>query len=869
MKRLFAIRHLVVLAVAAATTLMVSCFKDDIIELPSGKPFQPTTSEYIAFQVDAQWADEDVISRNAATRNRVGKHDLISEDGELSLPMAIYQSKGIGALYADPQTRGGEIKEENLSSLRAWATFTPAGEYANNIPGGSMVYIDGATFTKSGELFDCLNETYLWPGSGELRFNVLGNAPESITANYNTTDNGKVTSVASVTYTVPTDVTAQNDIIYAADTKAGDFGKSVELNFEHIMAAVNFKVGDIANGVISAIRLKGINNTGIYNFSNGHWAILDNNAAHKSDYTVKFSGGDSFNITDNTETETFINDRTDGIFMMIPQTVAEGATIEIDYKPAGKNARTLTASIAGDVWGKDIVTNYIISIDENYTLSITPVGKLLDAHYIIAQVEVTVDGMDDESSVTNPNVWQLTANVEGDTSTEVTLLSKAGYGKDGMMSDSNLTQHNKELSMVEQGFWCDKYVTRSGTAPNYTYTPTAKSARGTTYIRGTGNVTKTLVYVMIPENNSTAARNITLTLHKVNEPDVKNTITLTQRAPRWTGQTVGSYGWETVDDDEEGRYGFIFTRKIAWVYVYSHAVGGISSLAPYDFQALEMSKQEVFDYINNDFIKAYGATAFAKFDDTTRYVYEKGLFNTIRNYRYYIYLDYTLLNNLKDVESSTDGYQNTIKLNNMGGSASTLAFEQVLSVAQKTKEGTGNTFRAHGWNWGTMEVDENLREKTKDGSIADIPMPEGDIDDLSGILTYVLKKNRYYLYDPGDDGVSSTVMAPIILESDIKWYLPAHGQFATFEPNPNITDKNGGTDSKDDYWSSTAGENNENPANALSYNGNGDLISRQEPLGVIAVRVFDTDTKIIEAAVTVDNSSIAGGENGSTNNWIE
>ena len=208
-------------------------------------------------------------------------------------------------------------------------------------------------------------------------------------------------------------------------------------------------------------------------------------------------------------------------------------------------------------------------------------------------------------------------------------------------------------------------------------------------------------------------------------------------------------------------------------------------------------------------------------------------------------------------------------MNTIGGSASTLAFEQVLSVAQKTKEGSGNTFRPHGWNWQTMKVDESLREKTKDGSIADIPMPEGSIDDLSGILTYVLKKNRNNLYDPGDDGVSSTVLAPIILESDIKWYLPASQQFSTFVPDPNIKDKDGGTDSADDYWSSTAAENATNPADAKSYHGGGSAISRSTELGVIAVRVFDDDTKTATATIDEINvEEMKGGENGEAQ-WVE
>ena len=227
------------------------------------------------------------------------------------------------------------------------------------------------------------------------------------------------------------------------------------------------------------------------------------------------------------------------------------------------------------------------------------------------------------------------------------------------------------------------------------------------------------------------------------------------------------------------------------------------------------------------------------------------------------------LNNLTEVESNSEGLANTLALNSLGGSASTLAFETILYNAKKTKEGNGNdnTFRPNGWNWATMSVDTSLDETKYADS--PIPMPEGSINDLSGILSYVLKKNKYYLYDPGDDGTSSTVLAPVLMsEYDIKWYIPAVNQFSTFKPNPNITDKNGGSDSADDYWSSTAAENATNPADAKSYHGGGVAVARTTELGVIAVRNKDNDTKIIEATATVDNTSLTGGDNGSTNNWL-
>ena len=837
--------RLFALAIALVAT---SCVKDVVVD----SNFHGTPSEKICFGAELKDTGED--TRGGVVSNRVGKHDLKSADGEFVLPMGVYVEDGIGCADA-AETRGALFTNAGeIDDFTVWAK--------HKVDNKVSAYFNGVVYEKNttDNVFYS-NDEYMWPGDGELTFVAVTNAPESgFVPNY-TAGSDSEPMLESFNYTVPADATKQNDIVLAKATYSGDTDASAPLKFEHIMTAVNFKVGTIAHGKIKSITLKGVYNTGIYNIDNEQWAIMKKDAADnelRSDYSVPLAGGE-FNVDANTASDTFINDQSNGILLMVPQIVGEGATVEIVFAAPNSNDRTLTASIAGDNWDTNKTTNYTISIDEQYNLNITPVGKLLDAHYIIAQVEVTVEGMNDGTNVSNPNKWQLTAEVGGNTNnSKVTMLTKNRIAAE----ESDATKHSNELSMVTAGFWCDEYVNRNTVDGKYVYTSTGKSARGADQITGTGNYSKELIYILIPENNSTVNRTITLTLQKVNDSKVSKTVTLTQRCPGWTDD--GKYGWETVDDDEDGRYGFIFTRKIAWIYVYSESriTGRFEALKTGSFLGA-MKFDDVKTYIYNNFINAFGASEYATFDSSNKFRYSTA------NNRYYIYLDYTRLNNLKDVESSTDGLNNTLELNSMGGSASTLAFENVLHSAQKTLEGEGNTFRPNGWNWDTQKVDPSKDESNTNYSNGVVPMPEGSINDLSGILSYVLKKNRYYLYDPGDDGVSSTVLAPIILESDIKWYIPAYGQFSTFVPNPNITDKNGGTDSKDDYWSSTAGENNENPANALSYNGNGELISRSTELGVIAVRNKDGDT--YEGTATIDEINVedmAGGENGEAQ-WVE
>ena len=256
------------------------------------------------------------------------------------------------------------------------------------------------------------------------------------------------------------------------------------------------------------------------------------------------------------------------------------------------------------------------------------------------------------------------------------------------------------------------------------------------------------------------------------------------------------------------------------------------------------TRDYTINYIWSNYITQYGANNIAT---------DKWYSYSILDNRMYVYLDYTILNNLTNINSTTDGFANTINLYDFAGSAASSQAEIALESAYKWEDGK------------TGEKAFRLSDGVNNNEPNDDTLTPGNDNDLTGILTYILKKNRHYLYD---DASTFTITAPIILRTDIKWYLPAYGQFESFKSNPNITDPNGGTDSADDYWSSTAAENSETPENALSYHGGGQTELRSKTLGVIAVRIFDSDTKIIEATATVDNTSLAGGENGDTNQWL-
>ena len=107
-----------------------------------------------------------------------------------------------------------------------------------------------------------------------------------------------------------------------------------------------------------------------------------------------------------------------------------------------------------------------------------------------------------------------------------------------------------------------------------------------------------------------------------------------------------------------------------------------------------------------------------------------------------------------------------------------------------------------------------------------------------------------------DDNNSTSILD--MNSERIKWYLPAVNQFV------NLTDfefaTGNATFNAADFWSSTAASNNQ------AYIGSGQMIPRSERRKVIVQRKVD-EIPTAPTTVTIDNSEMTGGENGSTDVW--
>lgn len=203
---------------------------------------------------------------------------------------------------------------------------------------------------------------YFWPGGGrEVRFFAYAPYGGSGIVLSDKTKAGAPT----ITYTVPAAVASQNDLLVAAPVAMdGAVSAAASLPFEHVLTAVRFVTGDdVLEGNITKITLKGVYGSATLAMGASEWGDYGATATFAQSCSVDVDGSADQEITPANAT-----------FMMLPQTLPAGATIEIVYTDKLSNTlRTLTASIAGSQWPMGKTVTYRISTT---SISVVPTFKV-------------------------------------------------------------------------------------------------------------------------------------------------------------------------------------------------------------------------------------------------------------------------------------------------------------------------------------------------------------------------------------------------------------------------------------------------------------------------------------------------------------
>ena len=206
--------------------------------------------------------------------------------------------------------------------------------------------------------------SYHWPNDGrKLRF--FAYAPYN-GAGISLSDKAAV-GTPEITYSVPSAVSDQKDLCVAVtDDLTGSDNSAAPLTFGHALTAVKFTTGDkMLAGKITKITLKGVYGKAVLSMGSTNWTEHDAAKDFSQKIGVEVNGSAGQEITSDVAT-----------FMMLPQTLPEGAQIEIVYTDdLTSTKRTLTASIADSQWPMGRTVIYKISttsIDIIPVLNVTP-----------------------------------------------------------------------------------------------------------------------------------------------------------------------------------------------------------------------------------------------------------------------------------------------------------------------------------------------------------------------------------------------------------------------------------------------------------------------------------------------------------------
>lgn len=497
-------------------TLLFSCNNEDFLE--SGNPEK--ACDNICFGISSD--------KNVQTRGYAGSDDegytadrfvLRSDDSADTLCVRAIVSDGINVSGFEGEqalTRATPVGKDNFYDkfhvLAYWSkNGAPVDQFYMNTNASNVAASVGTGAIWSTE------QIYYWPGA-DHSFQFYAWAP---------TDAGGLTTPSSpsskeLKYTVPADAADQKDIVVATTNEIpGNNNAAVPLTFKHICTAVRFAVGSqMQPGSIKSVVLKGVKNAGTYDMAADNWSL--------GDATVNFSQTLNKETT-GTEANGDAITTSEGTFMMLPQTLPAGATVEVVFVNANNEDRTLTASIGNTEWKMGTTVTYKLSITPEYELEFVSQPEMQDAHYVI--YPITIKSGDKLPA----GGWTLTSN----DAANVTFVEKDKF------------VNNDVQALVDAGYWLDGY--------NGTSTLTSTT---------TGEVQ---VYVFLKENATEADRNITLSLKPAAQGNYEaKEFSFTQYCPAWNN----GIGVERIQDGDYP-WGFSWDSNMKITYNLGRGLGPI------------------------------------------------------------------------------------------------------------------------------------------------------------------------------------------------------------------------------------------------------------------------------------------------------
>ena len=350
-------------AVAAVAVMLSSCAKNEVIS--SRRP--ALDPDAIAFSVSSGFVPVDMPESKSGGQTEEKPAVLLGDNGDTLYlhPSVVPNERGFSAA---PETRGVPI--EDPSGIDLFFVTAKINDGGSETP--DALYIDEEEVTRIGEggtIWTTSEGQHFWPDeSTTLDFYAYANFDNNSPVTNLVCENRKL----GFSYTVSSDsggsdAEQQPDILFAlasaSRSQTTDGDGTVDLNFEHALAGVQFCAKNIAGGTITKITLKNLYAEGTCIYSLSDSPVVEGNVTKNGTFEWKTSGDNNkifiqnmdVHIDDFGDNEGLQNITTGAneemTFMMIPQST-EGVEVEIVLKST-KDGEPHTYTVRGKLSGPD------------------------------------------------------------------------------------------------------------------------------------------------------------------------------------------------------------------------------------------------------------------------------------------------------------------------------------------------------------------------------------------------------------------------------------------------------------------------------------------------------------------------------------
>lgn len=779
-----------------------SCTDDEIVN-------PQATGKNIGFQL---FDTNSLMSRSASEKESLTLHDKV-QDCDFSIDVVTFDGIRSSIPAQQPKTRGTQITSANDT----WG-YKVGAFYSKDGDGTYRDYFDentsgGFPITNSTEK---VTTEYYWPVEGEMTFFAV--AP--VVDGFSVPASASITN-PTITYTIPTKVSEQKDIMVAQANVDCPGNNPVDLQFQHLLTAVQFKVGKMIATRINNLTISGVKGGAItmtYDSDKQEWV-------YQSSTTVEYSPIYTTNGTPNIDTYgmtegRYITSDENGMTMFVmPQDLSD-AVVKINYTEyILGTTQDIELPLNMSSWEPGNTITYILNVIAETIQIEIPTPPDADAHYVRVDIPYDLSGLNSliGEGYTISEIIATADWLEDDLNNTASADKQSIY----MKKNGNLTE------MQKQGYYTDELWEviikgNSETGPKRAANYNILGEESLTLENGSSGT----IHLFLDENDGTTNRNgeleVIAKIKKTGEAD-RNVVlgkgSFKQLCPSWNDDGIGI---ERFEDSQEYSYGFFYDRKIIYTNVngvehlnsswleqaWNSFISWLASLFGYTTDSI---LPEIDDAIASGFINK----------ESEKDKIGNEIIKTIT-------VDYSKLGSLNNVNSnitiakSSDGLENTQQLYDYTGNIDLAQFEKDLTNSLTPNVSVG-VEASTGWK----------REEFGSGA------PE-DYAAYIALTRNKMREQVTYIYN--GNNIESTLYKAILHKENegtgtggvneegediIEWYLPSIEEAKGLKETGTGTEATPISPLHGTYWSSTAGAdpNGESIvygyANSYTYNNNG------------------------------------------------